>query len=139
MLLCEAAVTTNAAGIFDPVNDNVKKSFKKEFPGAELLTWEKQGNYLKAIFIFSGYRSEAYFTEDGELQGSARTIFYDQLLLAVVISVEERFTSAEVLQVTEINIAAGTQYALWLEAGNRKYKLRVDAGGNFIDIGKLKK
>ncbi|MBM3415982.1 MAG: hypothetical protein FJY20_05955 [Bacteroidetes bacterium] len=132
-------VAAKAADSSDSVSETVTESFKKEFPGAELLSWEKQGDYLKAIFIFSGYRSEAYFTEEGELQGSARSIFYSQLPLAVVKAVEKRFTSAEVLQVSEITNPGGTRYVLRLDAGNRKYKLRIDAGGNFIDIDKLKK
>jgi hypothetical protein len=43
------------------------------------------------------------------------------------------------LQVSEITNPESTRYVLRLDAGNRKYRVRIDAGGNFIDIDKLRK
>lgn len=136
-------VTVASANVFaiepNPVNEEVKAAFKKEFPGAELITWSNAGTFLKAIFIYSGYRSEAYFNEEGELQGSARNIFYSQLPLAVTKAVEKRFENPDVMEVSEITINNGTRYLLRLDAGNKSYKVQLDAGGNFVDVEKHKK
>lgn len=133
------AATTAMAGSPDPVSEVVKSAFKKEFPGAELLSWASTGDFIKATFIFSGYRSEAYFSEEGELFGSARNIFYSQLPLAVTQSVERRYNNADVIEVSEITNGNGTRYLLSLEMPRRKYKVQYDAGGNLLEVEKQKK
>jgi hypothetical protein len=138
-LMLTVAATSATAGTPDPVSEEVKLAFKKEFPGAELLSWAQTGEYIKATFIFSGYRSEAYFSEEGELFGSARNIFYNQLPLAVTQSVEKRYVGADVLEVSEITNGNGTRYLLRLETSKRKYKVQFDAGGNLLDVEKKKK
>lgn len=138
-LMLTVAVSNIFAGDPDPVSEEAKAAFKKEFPGAELITWSNAGIFLKAIFIYSGYRSEAYFNEEGELQGSARNIFYSQLPLAVTKAVEKRFDNPDVIEVSEITINNGTRYLLRLDAGNRHYKVQVDAGGNFVNVEKQRK
>ncbi len=127
------------AGIPDPVSEEVKIAFKKEFPGAQLIAWDNTGEFVKATFIFSGYRSEAYFSEEGELYGSARNIFYSQLPLAVTQSVEKRYSSADVIEVSEITNGNGTRYLLRLDTNRRTYKVQYDAGGNILDVQKSRK
>lgn len=138
-LMLTVAATTAMAGNPDPVSEEVKTAFKKEFPGAELLSWATVGEYVKATFIFSGYRSEAYFSEEGELFGSARNIFYSQLPLAVTQSVEKRYGTADVIEVSEITNGNGTRYLLRLDTQRRTYKVQYDAGGNLLNVEKQKK
>ena len=138
-LVLTVTAATAFAGSPDPVSEEVKTAFKKEFPGAELIAWANAGEYIKATFIFSGYRSEAYFSEEGELYGSARNIFYSQLPLAVTQSVEKRYTGADVIEVSEITNGNGTRYLLRLDSQKRKYKVQYDAGGNLLDVEKIKK
>ena len=142
ILSLSLALTVTAASLSaaepNPSNEAANATFKKEFPGAELISWSNTGTFLKAIFIYAGYRSEAYFNEDGELQGSARNIFYSQLPLAVTKSVEKRFENPDVLEVCEITLGNGTSYVLRLESAGRKYKLQVDAGGTVINKERIK-
>lgn len=121
------------------VNELVKAAFKKEFPAASLIEWNNPGEYYKATFMLWGHRTEAYFTEDGQLQGSIRSIFYNQLPLAIMTSVDKRFEGAEILDVNEINNSNGTTYSLLLEAGNRKYRVKANASGGITEVNKLKK
>ena len=121
------------------VNEQVKASFKKEFPGASLIEWNNPGEYYKATFMLWGHRTEAYFTEDGQLQGSMRSLFYNQLPLVVMTSVDKRFEGAEILDVNEINNSSGTTYSLLLEINNKKYRLKADANGGITEIKKVKK
>lgn len=121
-----------AAAPVEPGTEQAKETFKKEFPGAELISWSSTGEMTKAVFIYGGYRSEAYFNEEGELKGSARNIFYNQVPLAVTRSVEKRFEQPDVLEVTEITMGSGTSYVIRLSAGTKSYQLQIDAGGNLI-------
>ena len=121
------------------VNEQVQASFKNEFPGAAFIEWSSIGEFAKATFILWGHRTEAYFTNDGQLQGSARSLFYNQLPLAVMTAIDKRFTEAEVLDIVEINNAEGTAYSLLLEANNKKYRVKADSGGSITEIKRLKK
>lgn len=124
----------------DPgVTKEVEESFKKEFAGSQLLGWSQQGEFFKATFILAGCRTEAYFTGNGELQGSIRGLFYNQLPLVVITSVDKRFDSPDVIDVCEINNAGGTIYRITLDADNKRFRVRTDSDGNITDIEKLKK
>ena len=121
------------------VNEQVATAFKKEFPGASLIEWNKPGEFYKATFMLWNHRIEAYFTEDGQLQGSMRSLFYNQLPLAVITSIDKRFEGADILDVNEINSAEGTTYTLLLEVNNNKYSVKADASAGISEIKKLKK
>jgi hypothetical protein len=136
-ILLTVAVSTAFANA--NVNEQVQASFKKEFPGANLIEWNNPGEYYKATFMLWGHRTEAYFTEDGQLQGSMRSLFYNQLPLVVMTAVDKRFEGAEILDVNEINNSNGTTYSLLLEINNRKYSVKADTMGGITEVKKLKK
>lgn len=76
----------------DPgVDPRVRQSFQREFPTARILKWEKNGDYLKATFVFNENRTEAWFSNEGELQGTIRCLLYDQLPFAVMRELKAGF------------------------------------------------
>jgi hypothetical protein len=121
------------------VNEQVEAAFKKEFPGASLIEWNKPGEFYKATFMLWDHRTEAYFTEDGQLQGSMRSLFYNQLPLAVMTAIDKRFEGADILDVNEINSTGGTTYSLLLEVNNKKYRVKADASAGITEVKKVKK
>ncbi|MGQ0738947.1 MAG: hypothetical protein ACT4OJ_07815 [Bacteroidota bacterium] len=131
--------TTAFAGKSYPVNDEVKETFKKEFPGAEVISWDDAGDFVKAIFLLNGYRSEAYFDSEGQLHATARNLFFTQLPLAVTKTVSKRYLNADILEATEISTTDGTSYLIRLETSAKKYKVRLDAAGNISSSEKTKK
>jgi len=116
----------------------VLEEFKKEFPSAENVKWDTESQFLKANFILAGRRVIAYFSEEGQLEGSIRDIFYDQLPLSVMTSVERRFIDFDVLYIREINNAEGTHYKIRLDANGKKYSVRVSSNGNISDVERVK-
>jgi hypothetical protein len=64
--------------------------------------WDNLDNYPIASFIFHDHATIAYFSEDGELLGSARTILFNQFPLAVIKSFEEKFSGGDFTETTEI-------------------------------------
>ena len=107
--------------------------------GAQLIEWKEEAGFLKATFIMGDHRTQAYFKRDGQLEGSIRTLFYNQLPLAVMTAVDKRFTNAEIWDVSEINNPLGTSYRITLEAKHKKYRIRMDTSGNITDIERVKK
>ena len=139
-ILLTTAVSTAFAGIktFDP-NPGVEEVFKKEFAGAENVTWSQQDNYQKATFILAGHRVIAYFNEENEFAGCIRGILYDQLPLIVTKTIDKKFPGAEVLEIREITNGDGTSYLLRADMNNKKYKIKISSDGNITEIEKLKK
>ena len=121
------------------VSDKVKEAFKKEFARAESVKWSDLGDYQLATFVFGSHRMEAYFNTDGELQGSVRDLLFDQLPLAVMRSFDNRFAGADISDIREITNTEGTSYRLTVESQHKKYHVKVDTGGNFSEIVKVKK
>jgi hypothetical protein len=120
------------------VSEKIKKSFQQEFSGAKVLEWNDAGEFVKATFLIGGLRAEAYFSPNGELQGSVRTLFYNQLPLAVIASVDRRCGESTPVLVTEVTNGDGTSYHLNMEGNEKKFRLVVDANGNITDIEKTK-
>jgi hypothetical protein len=137
-LLTIAASTAFANGKVrkDP---GVEEVFNREFSGAENVSWSRQGEYQKAIFVLGGHRVIAYFNEDNELAGCIRDIFYDQLPLIVMKAVDNKFPRAGMQEIREITNDDGTSYLVRVELNKKKYKVRITSAGNITDIEKLAK
>ena len=132
------------AGLFiayaNPDPDPTKKvldGFKKEFPAAQHVSWTSQAEFDKAIFVMAGRRVIAYFTKEGELEGTVRDIFFDQLPLTVMSAVDKRYDKAIVIEVREINNAEGTTYKMRLELKDRKLSITVSPDGTILNVKKL--
>lgn len=137
-MMLAVAATSAYANEENDVNEKVKQSFKKEFAGAQLVQWSEHGDYVRATFILAGSRAVAYFNKGGELEGSIRTIFFNQLPLAVITAVEKKFEEPITIDVSEITNGNGTNYRLTLESKEKKYRVKVDASGNITDIDRVK-
>lgn len=133
------AVTTAtfAHVIVDP-DPEVTEAFKKEFPGAQLVSWTEQGDFQKATFILAGHRSIAYFDQDNELVGCMRDLFFDQLPIVVMKAIDKKYPSAYFSEVREINNADGTSYLMTVEQHKKKYKVKLTSEGFFVSIEKIK-
>ena len=132
---CFAVIASAAAP--DP-GFRVLQEFKREFPSAESVNWSEEGEFSKASFVLAGKRIIAFFSNEGKLEGSMREIFYDQLPLSVMTAIDRKFEAHEVLRVREINNAEGTHYKIRLDAGEKKFQVRVKPDGNISEVTRLK-
>ncbi|MBL0233689.1 MAG: hypothetical protein IPQ08_08485 [Chitinophagaceae bacterium] len=134
LILSVAFTSVFANGGSDP-----EAVFKKEFPSAQLISWNKMGDLLKAVFLLDGHRTEAYFQEDGHFLGSSRAIFFDQLPLAASRALDKKYANANYIEIYEITNDEGTQYRIRLEQESKTYRIRVDGNGNITDSDRIKK
>lgn len=132
-LLLTLAVMTASAETGPVVNEKVKQSFKKEFAEAKFVEWHDAGDYVSASFVLWDLRAVAYFTPDGQLQGCSRTLFYNQLPLAAIKTLDRKLTKANILEVAEISNSQGTYYKLTVEEQKKRYEVKVDVEGNIIE------
>ncbi len=133
MLLTGLGITSAFASEPLPEETAAAKNFKKEFAGAEYVKWNSIGDYQKASFLLGGHRAEAYFDADGMLAGSVRDLFYDQLPLAVMKTVDSRFSNADIIDVREISNADGTSYKVELESASKRYTLKLSSAGDLLE------
>lgn len=133
-IACMPALASGGPG----VTEEVQAAFEKEFSGAESVHWKEAGDYVKASFVYQGCVTEAYFSKDGQLEGTVRAVFFNQLPIAVMTSVNKRFDDAEVLDVYEISNANGTSYRVTLTSDNKKFRVLADSSGNILEKTRLK-
>jgi hypothetical protein len=120
-------------------NPRTEAVFAKKFTGAENVTWTKlDADYQKVSFTLGGTRAEAYFTNEGELLGTARNLLFNQLPLVVIQTISNKFTDAPVIEVTEFTNSDGTSYKVVLEHRNKKYNLKLNSLGDITDQQKEK-
>lgn len=122
------------------INDpNAEKLFSTLFVGAEDVKWTKLENgYNKVSFSLNGIRAESLFDENGELLGTVRSLFFNQLPLAAMQTVGNRFTGAVVIDVKEISNLDGTSYRVVFEYKNKKVTLRLNSIGHILEQQKTK-
>jgi len=137
-LMMTVTAATFAHVAIDP-DPELTEVFKKEFPGAQVVSWSEQGGFQKATFILAGHRSIAYFDQQNELIGCIRDLFFDQLPIVVMKAIDKRFPSASFAEVREINNADGTSYLFTAEQNHKKYKVKINSEGSFTEIEKIKK
>lgn len=117
-----------------------ERAFKQQFSGAQNISWTKTQDGLHQVsFVWGGLRTIAFFTNDAELVGSIRNVFFSHLPLSVIRSVDTNFKGAVVVEVTEITNVEGTSYNMLLEENNKKYKVRVNSFGDVIQKERVKK
>jgi hypothetical protein len=96
-----------------------------------------QEEFDKVTFLLAGSRAVAYFNAQGELAGSVRDLFFNQLPLSVMTAVDKRFPEAVIYDVHEISNDNGTSYRITLEEKSKKKVVRLDSAGRISDVEKL--
>ena len=137
-LLLVMASLTAFSRLKNNVDPRTEQVFKNEFAGAANVTWAKTGNFLKATFTWADHQAVAYFA-DAELVGCIRGLFFNQLPLTVMRSVEKNFKNAIILQSMEITNADGISYKLVVEYKDKKHEIRLNSFGDILAKQKIKK
>jgi hypothetical protein len=138
-LLLAVTGLTAFARLNDKVDPRAEQAFKNEFAGAANVVWAKEGNFLKVSFTWADHQAVAYFNSDAEFAGCIRGLFFNQLPLTVIRSVERNFKNAILLEIMEITNDEGVNYRLIIENKNRKYKIRLNSPGDILENQKIKK
>lgn len=120
-------------------NKKAQQVFQEEFKGAEQVKWTEVNEFSKVNFVLAGHRTEAWFSADGELVGTVRDIFYNQLPFVVLRSLDKKFPDATVIDLRETTGQKGTRYNLTMENAGKKYKVSVAADGDIVELKRVKK
>jgi hypothetical protein len=137
MLLLAGISLTTFGHLNSNIDPRTEQAFKNEFSGAVNVTWAKAGNFSKASFTWADHQTVAYFNAEAELVGCIRGLFFNQLPLTVIRSVERNFKNADILEIREITNKEGTIYTIVLENKNKEYKIRLNNLGEILETEKI--
>jgi len=133
-----AGVTPSLAHGTD-TDPRAKKIFAQQFAGAQHVKWSSlEDGYLRVTFVLNGVSAESFFDKDAELLGTVRNLFYSQLPLVVIQSLDNRFGGSTVIEVKEVTNIDGTNYKVVLEQKDKKYSVRLNSLGEITDLQKEK-
>ncbi len=114
------------------------KAFNKLFAGASNVSWSKEQGYLRASFTWGDHHTVAYFDSNAQLAGSLRGLFFKELPLSVMRSMEKHFNEAVILEITEIFNEDGVRYKVILENKEKKYQVYMNSLGDMTDKTRIK-
>ena len=121
------------------VDPRVLATFKMEFSSARDVQWKVNADHTTAKFSLYDQGFTAYFTNDGELIGTARNILYVQLPLSIIKEIEHSFAKAEITSVTEFTLNGETSYYLHATQKGKKLLLQAFSSGQVSVVKKFKK
>lgn len=135
-----AVISLTAFARITPNTDpRAEKAFNNYFAGAANVKWSKEEGFLKVSFTWADHQTVAYFNSNGELAGSIRGLFYNQLPLSVMKSVEDHFNNPIPLEIREISNEEGVHYTVLVEDNNKKFKVRISSTGDILEKERVKK
>jgi hypothetical protein len=121
------------------VNATIKKSFDKEFPGAESVRWQKSGELYLASFFYKGQRLTSFFEESGDLYSVTRYVSFSALPINVIKNISSRYSDGTIDDtVMEVAKPGGTSYLVTIKSNTSTYIVEADAAGTIYVVKKQK-
>src|SRR6266550_4266947 len=118
-------ITTTAFAGPKAGDNPAQTTFQKEFKGAEDVKWSEGRDVISASFTLINSRIVAYFNYEGELLGTARNVLFNQLPLAVIKEINNRFASAPVYNIIEYTVSGETFYNMDVDTSTKHLKIKV--------------
>ncbi len=137
VLLCAGVLFTSTAFSFfskkDKTPQAVEESFKKKFPDAKKVQWEKENKEYEASFILAGVKTSANFTAAGEWKETESTISASNLPKVVSDGILSAYPGAKIVGAAKIETPEkGIQYEADIKNGKKKMEVLFDADGKEI-------
>jgi hypothetical protein len=120
-------ISTAFANGKEEVNQNIIRSFQKEFAGAQDVQWVTTKEYVKATFTFNKHVVYAYYGQDGQLLGVTRNIVSGQLPINLLTDVKKHYHNYWITDLFEIATDNENVYYITLE--NSDYKVVLKSNG----------
>jgi len=122
-----------------PGGNPAEATFQKEFNGATNVKWNEGKDLISATFLLSDSRIIAYFNTDGELLGTERTVLFNQLPLAVIKEINNRYGNAPIFDIVEYTSGQETNYGMVVDTPTKRLKLKISSEGDVTVQQKEKK
>lgn len=108
------------ANNFEGVNEQVLKSFNKEFALAREVNWEVNKQFIKVNFSLNGQILIAYYSADGERIAMARNVTTPQLPMSLNNGLKESYSGYWVTDLFELTRKGESTYYVTIENADQK-------------------
>ena len=122
-----------------PGGNPAEATFQKEFNGATNVQWTEGKDIISVTFVLSDSRIIAYFNSEGELLGTERNVLFNQLPLAVIKEINNRYGDAPVINIIEYTSGLDTFYGMYVDTPTRQLKIKISSEGDVTVEKKTKK
>ena len=126
-------VSAFAANNDEVINQQVLRTFKKDFATASNIKWEQKDTYTRATFSLNGQVLFAYYNTNGDLQAVVRNIVSDQLPITLLSDLKKDYSEYWITDLFEIASDDQTNYYITLENSEKKIVLKSQ-GTNFWNV-----
>lgn len=124
----------------EKVSAVVKAAFESDFSKASLVKWDKTDEFYFATFLLNNVKTDAAYTETGELIGTSRIILAEQMPLSISVALADRYSGYEVdKSAVELTYAGVTRYYLTVSNQAQTVKLKCFSNGEIEVEAKIKK
>ncbi len=141
-ILCSGLLVAGAAMAVVPpkVSAGINTKFLKEFKNAANISWVRTGDYTEAIFDWNGIKSQAFFSQEGNLVAFAQNVSIEYLPQKALNILETKYSKYKISEVSKIEHAdVGTKYYIALENDTKKLILESDMNGSISVFQKSNK
>lgn len=108
----------------EEVNENVLRSFNKEFAGASDVNWDISKSVLKATFRLNGQVMFAYYHESGDLVAVTRNLVSGQLPIGLLADLKKNYQDYWITDLFEISADESSNYYITLQNADQTIILR---------------
>src|SRR4029078_7103490 len=122
-----------------PGGNPAEATFQKEFSGATNVKWTEGKDVISVSFVLSDSRIIAYFTNEGDLLGTERNVLFNQLPLAVVREINNRYGNAPIADIIEYTSGVNTFYGMYVDTPTKHLKLKISSEGEVTVEKRAKK
>jgi len=122
-----------------PGGNPAEATFQKEFSGATNVKWTEGKDVISVSFVLSDSRIIAYFTNEGDLLGTERNVLFNQLPLAVVREINNRYGNAPIADIIEYTSGVNTFYGMYVDTPTKHLKLKISSEGEVTVEKRTKK
>lgn len=110
-------------------NHSVLKTFQLEFKNATNVSWSEERGVALAKFNLDNSRVLAFFSPEGLLLGTTRSILLNQLPLLPLKELRNRFQDGLFYDVSEYTIDHELYYVLTVETSTKKLEVKLLPSG----------
>lgn len=119
----------------------VMQSFEKTFAAATETKWSDltgaPNKFYQVFFKQNGIQIRAQYTPNGVLVGTIRYYGKENLLPIIVSKLSKKYSTAEIMGVTEVATEIETRYLITLHTEKFIYTVKTDNLGNIELLNKI--
>lgn len=138
-LMLTVGISSSFAHFTETVSQQVVNAFKKDFSGAQDVSWESGKEFAKATFTMNDQVMFAYYSKEGELVAVTRNIISAQLPINLLADLKKSYGQYWITDLFEMAANNSTSYYITLQNGDQQLILKSKGTAGWEIFKKEKK